>query len=130
MAEFGVGDASFQAAGGVAGIERLVDDFYAIMEEAPFASRIRHMHPQDLQVSRDKLARFLCGWLGGPRRFQERYGSIVIPSAHKHLPIGEDERDAWLLCMRLAVERQPWADDFKAYFLQQIAFPARLVRNQ
>ena len=71
---FGQGDASFQAAGGIAGIEDLVERFYRVMSEAPEAAHIRAMHPADLTVSADKLARFLCGWLGGPRRFHEKYG--------------------------------------------------------
>jgi len=77
---YGTDDASFRAAGGIAGIERLVDDFYRIMDESPEATGMRRMHPRDLTESRDKLARFLCGWLGGPSRFQPRYGPIRIPA--------------------------------------------------
>lgn len=123
-ARFGDGDASFQGAGGVPGIERLVDDFYAIMDEAEFARDIRRMHPEDLAVSRDKLARFLCGWLGGPKRFREKYGSIQIPAVHAHLRIDEAERDAWLECMRLAIARQPYSPEFAAYLLRALRVPA------
>lgn len=124
MAEFGVGDTSFQAAGGIEGIERLVDDFYAIMDEVPFAARIRQIHPADLTVSKDKLARFLCGWLGGPKRYQEKYGAIRIPAVHAHLAIDEAERDAWLECMRLAIARQPYTPEFAAYLLRALWVPA------
>lgn len=121
---FGEGDASFQAAGGVAGIERLVDDFYAIMDEAEFAREIRRMHSADLATSRDKLARFLCGWLGGPKRYGEKYGPIQIPAAHAHLRIDAAERDAWLECMRLAIARQPYAPEFADYLLHALRVPA------
>ena len=90
---YGDGDASFQAAGGEAGLLRLVDDFYDLMETRPYAATIRAMHPPDLTVARDKLARFLCGWLGGPKRYQERYGSISIPGSHAHLDVDADARD-------------------------------------
>lgn len=63
---FGTGDASYQAAGGIDGLRRLVDDFYRLMDERPEAALIRRMHPQDLSMARDKLACFLSGWLGGP----------------------------------------------------------------
>ena len=86
---YGDGDASFRAAGDVDGITALVDRFYAVMDTLPEAETIRHMHPEDLTVSRDKLARFLCGWLGGPRRYQEKYGSIRIPMVHARFDIGE-----------------------------------------
>jgi len=126
---YGSGDTSFQAAGGEAGLRRLVDAFYDEMQRDPAARRILEMHPDDLAVSRDKLARFLSGWLGGPRRYQEKYGSITIPGAHRHLDIGESERDAWLRCMAVAVGRQPYADEFKDYLLEQLFVPAERIRQ-
>lgn len=122
--EFGDGDTSFRAAGGIDGIQRLVDDFYAIMDEAEFARGIRRMHPADLAESRDKLARFLCGWLGGPKLFAGKYGPIRIPAAHAHLRIDEAERDAWLECMRLAIARQPYTPAFADYLLRALQVPA------
>lgn len=124
MPEFGDGDTSFQAAGGVAGLRQLVDDFYDLMDREPFAETIRRMHPPDLTASRDKLARFLCGWLGGPKLYREKYGSIRIPPAHAHLAIDEPERDAWLECMRLAIGRQPYTSEFAAYLLRELRVPA------
>lgn len=124
---YGDGDASFQAAGGADGIQHLVEDFYAEMRRRPEAEHILRMHPKDLSISVDKLARFLCGWMGGPNRFREKYGPIAIPLAHKHLPIGPAERDAWLACMEAAIGEQPYADDFKAYLLAQLRIPAERV---
>lgn len=123
------GDGSFRTAGGVAGVRKLVDAFYDAMCELPEAKNIRDMHPQDLDESRDKLARFLSGWLGGPKLFSEKYGAIRIPVAHRHLQIGPAERDAWLLCMKVAADQQPYADDFKQYLLQQLFVPAERSRN-
>ncbi|MCP5201539.1 MAG: group II truncated hemoglobin [Gammaproteobacteria bacterium] len=125
---YGEDDASFQAAGGEDGLRHLVDDFYDIMDSLPLAAGIRAMHPADLAVSRDKLARFLCGWLGGPNRFNEKYGPITIPGAHRHLDIREAERDAWLVCMKLAIDRQDWAADFKDYLLRALVVPAERTR--
>lgn len=127
---YGTDDASFQAAGGVEGIRKLVDAFYDAMEVLPEAKTIRDMHPDDLTESRDKLARFLSGWLGGPKLYREKYGSIAIPRAHNHLDIGIDERDAWLLCMEKALEDQPFADDFKTYLLEQLFVPAERSRTR
>ena len=126
---FGSGDASFRAAGGEDGIRRLVADFYARMDALPEARRIREMHPSDLTRSADKLARFLCGWLGGPKRYQEKYGPISIPGVHRHLPIEAAERDAWLACMGEAIDRQPYSDAFKTYLLEQLGVPAERIRQ-
>jgi hemoglobin len=126
--KFGFQDTSFKAAGGIDGISRLVDAFYDIMDTLPQAEVIRGMHAEDLSVSRDKLARFLCGWLGGPRLFREKYGTISLTGVHSHLAVGEAERDAWLECMRLAIAEQDYASDFSIYLQEQLAVPAERVR--
>ena len=128
--QYGEGDASFQAAGAREGLQKLVNDFYDLMEQLPEVKEIRDMHPADLSQSRDKLSRFLCGWLGGPKLYQEKYGSINIPSAHAHLNIGSRQRDAWLSCMQKALETQPYAMSFKKYLIEQLYVPAERSRTR
>lgn len=127
---YGTGDASFQAAGGIEGVRQLVEDFYYFMETLPEAKTIREMHDENLEDSKEKLGRFLCGWLGGPKLYQRKFGSISIPGAHRHLGIGVRERDAWLLCMQKALERQPYKDDFKEYIIRQLFVPAERSRTK
>ena len=125
---YGTGDASFQAAGGEADIRQLVDDFFDRMGADERFATIYAIHPEDKDVSRDKLARFLCGWLGGPKRYNEKYGAISIPEVHAHLAIATAERDLWLTCMAETVELQPFAADFKKYLMEQLFVPAPAVR--
>jgi hemoglobin len=126
---YGVRDASYRAAGGSDGIRRLVERFYVHMESLPLAATIRAMHAADLGEVREKLAVFLCAWLGGPNEYRQKFGPISIPSFHAKFPIDEAERDAWLACMQLAVEEQPWDDAFKSYFMSAIAVPAERCRT-
>jgi len=127
---YGTGDASFHAAGGEQGIRVLVDAFFDRMgSDARFAT-IYTMHPDDKDVSRDKLARFLCGWLGGPKLYREKYGAIGIPRVHAHLAIASAERDQWLTCMAESVDEQPFDDDFKQYLMEQLFVPAEAVRRR
>lgn len=125
---YGTGDASYRAAGGSDGIERLVHRFYEHMDTLVEARVIREMHAAELTLVRDKLAVFLAAWLGGPNDYRARFGAISIPGFHARFAINVAERDAWMLCMARAVAEQPWADDFKRYFLQAIAVPAERVR--
>lgn len=127
---YGQGEASFNAAGGFEGIKQLVDAFYDAMETRPQAQHIRDMHSHNLDESRDKLTRFLAGWLGGPKLFSEKYGPIRIPVAHRHLDIGPAERDAWLACMQVAVNEQPYPQDFRDYLMAQLYVPAERSRNR
>ncbi len=124
---YGEGDTSYRAAGERAGITRLVDAFYRIMDELPEAQVIRRMHARDLTLSRDKLSLFLCGWMNGPSLYTEKYGPIRIPSAHEHLRIGPRERDAWLRCMALAIAEQGYAVEFAGYLLRELSVPAERV---
>lgn len=127
---YGTGSASFDAAGGEPGIRRLVDAFFDRMGSDPRFTTIYDMHPDDKVVSRDKLARFLCGWLGGPKLFQQKYGSIRLPMAHEHLAITESERDQWLACMTESVAEQPFQPDFRRYLMEQLAVPAESIRRR
>lgn len=128
--EYGNGDTSYQAAGGETGIRALVDAFYTIMGNDTRFTPIFNMHPEDIDVSRDKLATFLSGWLGGPRIYPQKYGSIGIPAVHQHLPITNDERDQWLSCMKEAIDNQPFDERFKHYLLEQLAIPAQAIVNR
>ena len=127
---YGIGNASFLAAGEEPGIQRLVDRFFDRMGTDLRFRRIYDLHPDDKVVSRDKLSRFLCGWLGGPKRFHEKYGSISLPLAHQHLPITTAERDQWLTCMSESVDEQPFAPEFRQYLMEQLAVPAEAVRRR
>ncbi|MBX3158158.1 MAG: group II truncated hemoglobin [Deltaproteobacteria bacterium] len=125
---YGTGDASYRAAGERDGIHRLVERFYEYMDTLPEARAIRAMHGPELARVREKLAVFLCAWLGGPNDYRARFGAISIPGFHARFAIDEAARDAWLLCMARAVGDQAWADDFKQYFLQAISVPAERCR--
>ncbi len=126
---YGDGDATYRACGGEDGIRDWVETFYAVMDSLPAAREIRALHTTDLQLSIDKLVCFLCGWTGGPKRYAERFGPIKIPKVHSHLPIGELERDSWLLCMEHALEVQPFDDALKHYLLEKLFVPAERIRE-
>lgn len=125
---YGYQDTSYKAAGEFAGIQALVKNFYEFMNTLPEAKGIRALHTDDLTEIDSKLTHFLCYWLGGPRSFIEKHGPVSIPSAHRHLPIGSAERDAWLLCMQKAIALQPYRESFKQYLLEQLAVPAERIR--
>jgi len=134
---YGTSDATFKAAGGEAGIRSLVDAFYRIMGDEPAFRPIYDMHGlasagtelARTELIRDKLARFLCGWMGGENLYNERYGAISIPGVHAHLKVTEIERDLWLACMTRALDEQPYSPELKSYLIRQLSFPAERVRQ-
>ena len=94
----------YERIGGDAQVRALVDRFYQLMDELPEAWEIRKLHPADLSTSRQKLYEFLCGWMGGPPLYTEKYGHPMLRRRHLPFPIGQRERDQWLMCMRPALD--------------------------
>lgn len=99
-------DGVFETLGGEAGVRALVDRFYDQMALDERFAGIRALHPANLDSSRDKLYWFLCGWLGGPQHYQERFGHPRLRARHLPFPIGVSERDQWMLCMADAMRHR------------------------
>ena len=93
----------FDALGGETGVRALVDRFYDVMDLEPAYAVLRALHPSSLHGSRDKLYWFLCGWLGGPQHYVERFGHPMLRARHLPYAIGIEERDQWMACMRQAM---------------------------
>lgn len=127
VVEYGSGNTSYKAAGELSGLTTLVDMFFDMMDSIPEAKIVRDMYPTDLTPSRKKLAYFLSGWLGGPRIYQESFGEISIPAAHRHLNIDEEASAAWILCMEKALAQQTYDETFKKYLITQLRVPAERI---
>ena len=94
----------FERIGGVVTLDRLVEAFYKRMDTLSEAGTIRAMHPRDLASTKNVLKRYLGEWLGGPKLYSAERGHPRLRQRHMGFKIGEMERDAWLLCMRGALE--------------------------
>ena len=94
----------YESLGGEAGVRKLVDRFYDLMDSRSEAETIRDMHPQSLEGSRQKLFEFLCGFLGGPPLYMERHGHPRLRMRHAVFDIDEAARDNWLACMHQAMD--------------------------
>ncbi|MHB0990822.1 MAG: group II truncated hemoglobin [Burkholderiales bacterium] len=124
-----VANPHYQQIGGADGIKQLVARFYALMDEIPEARTIRALHPSDLTQSRARLFMFLSGWLGGPQLYAERYGHPRLRQKHQPFPIGEAERDAWMLCMTRALDEQAIAPPLRERLAQAFFKTADFLRN-
>jgi hemoglobin len=99
-----VSSTPFGQLGGEPGVRALVDRFYDLMDLEMHYAELRAMHPSTLDGSRDKLFWFLCGWLGGPQHYTERYGHPMLRARHLPYRIATRERDQWLACMIQAMD--------------------------
>src|SRR5512139_3964108 len=94
----------FERIGGQPVVDRIIDNFYDRMETLPEAAIIRRLHPQDLTSTRDVLKKYLAQWLGGPPIYSQERGHPRLRARHLPFRIGDEERDAWMVCMRGAME--------------------------
>lgn len=120
----------YQRLGGEMGVKKLVYRFYELMDTLPQAATIRAMHPQDLSKANDKLFMFLSGWLGGPDLYQQAYGHPRLRKRHMPFPVDEAARDAWMLCMKMAVDELEVDDAIlKQQLLHSLFKTADFMRN-
>lgn len=119
----------YQLLGGTEPVRRLVDRFYDLMDSEAEYQCIRRLHPPDLAESRDKLYMFLCGWLGGPNLYVERFGHPRLRARHLPFPIGIAERDAWIACMNRALAECAVEQDLRRRLIQALFQTADFMRN-
>ena len=94
----------FEWMGGESAVLALTERFYDLMDLEPAYAALRSVHGPDLTDARQKLFWFLCGWLGGPSHYTERFGHPRLRMRHMPFAIGVRERDQWLACMDQAMQ--------------------------
>lgn len=123
-------DTLFRRLGGNAGLERLAASFYRWMDRLPGAAGVHAMHRMPIPEVEARLAHFLSGFFGGPDEYRSRHGEPMMRRRHFPFPIGVAERDAWLECMRHALEETVEEPQLRAEAYAQIARFAEHMRNR
>ncbi|MEJ7928364.1 group II truncated hemoglobin [Ramlibacter sp. AN1015] len=96
-------DTPFEWIGGEDKVRALVERFYDLMDLEPAYAELRASHGSELADARQKLFWFLCGWLGGPSHYTDRFGHPRLRMRHMPFSIGIKERDQWVACMDQAM---------------------------
>ena len=120
----------FESIGGEAAVRALVDRFYDLMDLEPAYRELRALHPPSLDGSRDKLHWFLCGWMGGPQHYVERFGHPMLRARHLPFAIGIRERDQWVACMQQAMHEQAVDETLAQRLAQSFFGTADWMRNR
>lgn len=120
----------YELLGGDAGVRKLVDRFYDLIDSAPEASTIRRLHAASLKASRDKLHLYLSYWTGGPATYVERNGHPRLRARHLPFSIGARERDEWLWAMDRALDEHEMPVELRAQLRERLHSLADHMRNQ
>jgi hemoglobin len=117
----------FNEVGGAATFHKLVARFYAEVAEDPV---LRPIYPEeDLGPAEDRLRMFLEQYWGGPRTYSDQRGHPRLRMRHAPFRIGPIERDAWLRCMRVAVDDVGLDDAHRAILWQYLEMAAASMVN-
>lgn len=115
--------------GGEARVRALVDRFYDLMDEDPDYYAIRKLHPPTLEGSREKLFKFLMGWLGGPPLYEQEFGHPRLRARHLPFSIASIERDQWMACMTQAMSDRGVEEKLRKRLVQSFFQTADWMRN-
>jgi hemoglobin len=117
----------YEAVGGSATFERLVDAFYEKVADDPV---LRPLYPEDdLGPAARRLQLFLEQYWGGPNTYSEERGHPRLRMRHAPYTIGEVERDAWLNCMRYAMDQIALPPEYDQAMWEYMERAADFMRN-
>jgi len=125
-------DTPFARLGGEPRVRALAKAFYDRMDERePELARLHELGP-DGKVSegaRERFTLFLIEWLGGPRAYSPAHGHPRLRMRHARVRVDVAMRDAWLRCMRQAMQDVAVDDEARAFLDQRFAELADFLRN-
>ena len=123
-------DSAFALIGGEPAVQALVDRFYDLMDLELRYTALRASHGSALDDARQKLFWFLCGWMGGPDYYQERFGHPRLRGRHLPFSIGIQERDQWVACMDQAMAETAVPEPLRLRLSESFMKTADFMRNK
>lgn len=112
---------------GEAKIKTLVRHFYQSVEESP---ELRKLYPKDLAPAEERLFLFLIQVFGGPQTYSENRGHPMLRKRHFQWPIDNQQRNTWLNCMMMALEKVEMDTNVKEGILSYFVKAANHMVNQ
>jgi len=113
--------------GGEKVFRQIVHRFY---EQVAEDDVLRPLYPEeDLGPAEDRLRMFLEQYWGGPRTYSDQRGHPRLRMRHNPFKVGPIERDAWLRCMRVAVDEADLDEPHRAQLWQYLEYAAASMVN-
>ncbi|GFN32071.1 globin domain-containing protein [Paenibacillus xylaniclasticus] len=116
----------YEAIGGEVGVRRIVEAFYPKVQRNPL---IGPLFPADITPVMEKQFLFLTQFFGGPQLYSDQYGHPMMRARHLPFPITPQRAEAWLGCMREALEELGVPEDLRAVILERLSGPAHHFVN-
>jgi hemoglobin len=117
----------YQAVGGEETFRRIVHRFY---EQVAADEILRPLYPEeDLGPAEERLRLFLVQYWGGPHTYSDNRGHPRLRMRHAPFQVGPLQRDAWLRCMRIAVDEAGLDAEHRAQLWDYLEMAANSLVN-
>jgi hemoglobin len=118
----------YEEVGGEAFFSDLVSQFYAHVATDPI---LRPMYPEsDLKGAALRLQTFLEQYWGGPTTYSDNRGHPRLRMRHSGFHIDLAARDAWLNCMKKAMDGMEMEDIHRVQLWEYVEMAAHSMVNQ
>ncbi|WP_059041128.1 globin domain-containing protein [Paenibacillus rubinfantis] len=107
--------------GGEATIRRLVEAFYPRVQREPL---LGPLFPEDITPVMEKQFMFLSQFFGGPSLYSDAVGHPMMRARHLPFPVTKERAEAWLGCMREALEEIGIEEPLREFVLERLSGPA------
>lgn len=115
------GASLYEQLGGAEAIRSLVEAFYPKVQVNPL---LGPLFPEDIRPVMEKQSMFLTQFLGGPMLYSDAHGHPMMRARHLPFPITPERAEAWLSCMREALEDIEVEAPLREIVLQRLSGPA------
>jgi len=122
----------YNLVGGDAGVKKLVQVFYDIVETNPEGHKLHLLHLRGNGVAHSRVEQFnfLSGFLGGPKLYVEQHGHSNVRTMHEHIEITSESKDIWLKCMSMAIDAIGMEASTKDKLMNNFTVAAERLVNQ
>lgn len=117
---------AYELLGGNETLQRLVDAFYPKVYADPL---LAPLFEDDMNIIKEKQRMFLTQFLGGPTLYSDVYGHPMMRARHMPFEITPARADAWLRCMREAMEEIGLEGDLRDFFYERLQLTAYHMVN-
>ena len=107
-------------------LSELIDLFYAKVGVHPDLIPI---FPEDLTETARKQKQFQTQYLGGPNLFSEEHGHPMMRARHSPFPITPARAEAWLSCMREAMNEVELDEQIREFYYKRLVLTAHHMVN-
>ncbi|HJV44531.1 MAG TPA: globin [Bacillota bacterium] len=116
----------YEEIGGEETIEKLVQNFYPKVYADPI---LRPLFQDDITIIMKKQKMFLTQFLGGPPLYSQVYGPPAMRERHLPFTITPARAQAWLRCMRAAMDEIDLKGPIRDVFYERLTHVASIMVN-